>query len=563
MHKHGTTSLSGIAGSAASTSHDLDEDRPMLQYRTSVASADTPCALFGPGTWALLIVLPGSVEVMLTHLRGEGQCCVGTLTPAARARHPAGAQWLARVGAHGDVTVFVDSVGSGSGGEQNEEQGEAVSPFVWLPPTCCPTPTTFVAVRRGTGAVVRNVVVRPGLVVVPWRPASVALSKVWVDDARAVTPTATLREYTGCGTRTWCGVVFHDWTKWKPAYTARLQVASAGDGGGGGGGASALVARCVCVAACDDPRRGVGFAQVSRACPAAAMPPSGDVARSRVMAATTSRPPWPRLAACAHEHSLAIIVPYREQAHAARAKHLKVFLDTMTLDFLPRLANVRRWHVFVVEQHSMTQKFNRGALLNVGARYAAAEGYTALALHDVDLVPAVDARMLSLYDTYPLPAPVHPGAAWGLYRYPTYVGGVFIMHAAMFAAVNGFPNTFWGWGGEDDAFGERMRTVGVPAPVRPRACPETSSADTKPLYQDLEAVFPGTGPRANVKLADGGDERLRNSWRREDVAGDVESWRTNGVAEVQWTCIRRTHMSHAGSECITVDLLPCAPDACE
>lgn len=44
--------------------------------------------------------------------------------------------------------------------------------------------------------------------------------------------------------------------------------------------------------------------------------------------------------------------------------------------------------------------------------------------------------------------------------YNTIFGGVSSMTVKQFKAVNGFSNTFWGWGGEDDDMYNRLRHVG-------------------------------------------------------------------------------------------------------
>ena len=48
------------------------------------------------------------------------------------------------------------------------------------------------------------------------------------------------------------------------------------------------------------------------------------------------------------------------------------------------------------------------------------------------------------------------------HRYNTnkfYFGGIVTFSAGGFRAVNGYPNNFWGWGGEDDALQLRVSAV--------------------------------------------------------------------------------------------------------
>ena len=73
-----------------------------------------------------------------------------------------------------------------------------------------------------------------------------------------------------------------------------------------------------------------------------------------------------------------IIVPFRDNAAQDRAGQLKTFVTFM-----------KRWHpdwnILIIEQSEDGRKFNRGALLNIGARLAAKEGIEYVIFHDVDL----------------------------------------------------------------------------------------------------------------------------------------------------------------------------------
>lgn len=131
-----------------------------------------------------------------------------------------------------------------------------------------------------------------------------------------------------------------------------------------------------------------------------------------------------------------IVIPHRN-----RQSHLRCVL-----------ARFAEFPVIVVEQAD-DKPFNRGALLNIGYVRARACGASRVVLHDCDLVP--DDTLLAMYQE-PWPKPVvHFGARFRRYNNSArYFGGV---HGFVGGSFPGYPNHFWGWGGEDDALRKRVR----------------------------------------------------------------------------------------------------------
>jgi hypothetical protein len=194
----------------------------------------------------------------------------------------------------------------------------------------------------------------------------------------------------------------------------------------------------------------------------------------------------------------------------------------MLTEFLPSLGVDFR--MYVVEQSTDGRKFNRGALLNVGSLLATQDGFTTIAFHDVDLLP-VHASLRAAYAGGADAGPVHLASMWDKYTYAGYLGGVLMMHVAHVRAANGFPNTGFGWGGEDDALARRIQDAKVPAPKKFR---RVSGA-----YEDLEDTYPGL--RACTKLEDGGDVTMRNMTRREMLESDPATWTSNGLNSITWS----------------------------
>mmetsp|Transcript_47473 Transcript_47473/g.100875 ORF Transcript_47473/g.100875 Transcript_47473/m.100875 type:complete len:164 (+) Transcript_47473:98-589(+) len=58
--------------------------------------------------------------------------------------------------------------------------------------------------------------------------------------------------------------------------------------------------------------------------------------------------------------------------------------------------------------------------------------------------------------------PLHIARVWDRYaNNPKYFGGIVSFSEEDMKRINGYPNTFWGWGGEDDEMQNRLETLGI------------------------------------------------------------------------------------------------------
>jgi hypothetical protein len=177
--------------------------------------------------------------------------------------------------------------------------------------------------------------------------------------------------------------------------------------------------------------------------------------------------------------SPAILIPYRDNAAKERSIQLKQFVEHFSKD--PWNA----FHVYIIEQSEDDRKFNRGALLNVGAHLAKKHSY--LILHDVDLLP--DESILPYYTMLP-DHPIHIGWAWTTkYDYPNFLGGILSLSGKDFQRINGYPNQFWGWGGEDDVLRNRLLYAKIPI-YRPTVRSGITELDHVHVGKNPELVNP-------------------------------------------------------------------------
>ncbi|XP_054708064.1 beta-1,4-N-acetylgalactosaminyltransferase bre-4-like isoform X2 [Uloborus diversus] len=152
--------------------------------------------------------------------------------------------------------------------------------------------------------------------------------------------------------------------------------------------------------------------------------------------------------ACAPRHRVAIIIPYRD-----RLEHLWTLLYTLHPLLQRQLVEYR---IYVVEQFG-NDTFNKGVLMNAGVREALRDSdFQCFVFHDVDMIPEDDRNVYSCP-----PMPRHLSVAVDKFNYTLpyslLVGGVFSIKLEHFLAVNGYSNLYWGWGGEDDDMGYRIK----------------------------------------------------------------------------------------------------------
>lgn len=215
-----------------------------------------------------------------------------------------------------------------------------------------------------------------------------------------------------------------------------------------------------------------------------------------------------------HRPECCVVIPYRDSTEQPRAHMLTAIVD---------LFERARIHVVVVEQTSDDRKFNKGAILNVGYLYARAlRRFDVFVFNDVDLLP--DVRLLRYYGICAGDAPVHMAGPRQQHKYPysDIYGGIISITGSQFERINGFPNSFWGWGGEDDALYNRVaRTYGITY----RPVDGFATEMHHPNTHEIPAMV--------------------NAQKRDNILGDLVGWKTDGVnsseffRDTQLTLVRR------------------------
>jgi flagellar biosynthesis GTPase FlhF len=206
---------------------------------------------------------------------------------------------------------------------------------------------------------------------------------------------------------------------------------------------------------------------------------------------------------------IAIIIPFRDlEEGKPRTTQLNKLVE-----YMKRYLRGYTYKIFVIEQENDGRKFNRGQLLNIGFDIAQDEGYNNFIFHDVDLLPSDELKQF--YTTIPKEQPVHIAAVWDRYNSnPKYFGGIVSFNKEMFERINGYPNNFWGWGGEDDEL--YNRTIKFYSIFKPR----------EGSIRDLENLG------LQEKLDYLKENKLKFMRKREALAEHEETWQTNGLKQI-------------------------------
>ncbi|XP_008274505.1 beta-1,4-galactosyltransferase 1-like [Stegastes partitus] len=150
---------------------------------------------------------------------------------------------------------------------------------------------------------------------------------------------------------------------------------------------------------------------------------------------------------CTALQKVAIIIPFRN-----RDEHLKHWLYFLHPILMRQQLD---YGVYVINQDG-DGVFNRAKLMNAGYLEVLKEyDYDCFVFSDVDLVPLDDRNIYRCFNS-----PRHLAVAMDKFNfhlpYTTYFGGVSSFFKDQFLKINGFPNSYWGWGGEDDDIYKRV-----------------------------------------------------------------------------------------------------------
>ncbi|XP_068213163.1 uncharacterized protein [Palaemon carinicauda] len=171
-----------------------------------------------------------------------------------------------------------------------------------------------------------------------------------------------------------------------------------------------------------------------------------------VMPGGTWSPSYEPTNPCLPRHKVAVVLPYRDRLH-----HLIILLSWLH----PILRRQQLEYTIYVAEQAGNATFNKGSIMNAGFMEAwQRSNANCFVFHDVDLLPEDDRNM---YSCPPQPRHLSVGVDTLGYKLPYFllVGGVLSVRGDHFLRLNGYSNMYWGWGGEDDDMGYRIKQSGL------------------------------------------------------------------------------------------------------
>ena len=221
--------------------------------------------------------------------------------------------------------------------------------------------------------------------------------------------------------------------------------------------------------------------------------------------------------------NIAIITCFRDKGNGLRENQRKIFIQLMNILLKPYC----NFKIYIIEQSDDGESFNIGKLKNIGFEIASKEhNFDNYIFSDIDTIPDYDLMeyMLKVYE-YPLSLAIR-GTRYTLKNIKIkkpFLGALIQFNQELFKKMNGYPNNFWGWGGEDDSLFNRLIGNDIPIVYYP----------LKGSIIDFEEIKMTTINNIGEKLKD----EIKNMEKIEKEYDDFKNWNKNGLNSLHYKII--------------------------
>jgi predicted glycosyltransferase involved in capsule biosynthesis len=224
-------------------------------------------------------------------------------------------------------------------------------------------------------------------------------------------------------------------------------------------------------------------------------------------------------------NNILIILPYGNiNPKEKRNKQLNILVPHLTQLIKDNYSRKVKYFILVSEQVSPKKLFNRGLIINIGVHYFRniIGAPTNIIFHDIDILP--NKHMFKEYSqsdkqSYSI-IPIKSKLFQKIYGFKLTTGSaVYLTKPDLFIKANGYPNNFWGWGGEDNALHQRYKQLNIPLEYNEKSNNNFKSID----YQ-----------RANnaEKMAYLKKNKIRNMTVWELLKEDKNKYKENGYKQL-------------------------------
>lgn len=234
-------------------------------------------------------------------------------------------------------------------------------------------------------------------------------------------------------------------------------------------------------------------------------------------------------------NNFAFVTCYRNTSDNSRLNQGLKFLEIQQRYYQKIFGEI---DVYIINQQQDDTPFNIGKLKNIGFQLATQEKkYDHIIFTDIDMIANLDLLkylattpegIMSLassgtrYDTVQYSDRDKPSK----HRLKPFLGGMISVSSDNFIKFNGYPNNFFGWGGEDDSL--IIRTVSELGGII--EIPNGSVID-------LEDYVSAKDKLTNLK-----QNNLKEKNIVEKVFNDIENYKVNGLSTLSFTIVKKQKM---------------------
>ena len=244
-----------------------------------------------------------------------------------------------------------------------------------------------------------------------------------------------------------------------------------------------------------------------------------------------------KLLTTSKKENIAIITCFRDTTkNSSRNKQREAYIHLMNSLLKPYGC---KFKIYIIEQDDDGHSFNIGKLKNIGYHIASKNNkYSHYIFSDIDIVPDYD--LIKYFFTIPNNKPITLATRGTRYKAKIFMGTLLSFTDKTFEKINGYPNNFWGWGGEDDSLIIRLNKSGINGVLVP----------SDGAVIDFEEKNGSTIKFENKKI-----NLVKEELKYEKLFADYNNgWKNNGLSNLEYKILNETNINDNTIQ-IKVDLM--------